>query len=237
MQNAFSISYATTRLLTKRYSSQSLLLETSWYTYATPSCGLGSLMGVSSLFIGLPVITERILYWTECSPVGGVRAISSELCDCLLVADTSLVNSRHPGLRRVTPLAACFNAWDTNLIGIRIKVTISRMVARAISSASVDGLTEMLSRDEIPLISTVDLITNNYSGPIPLVGHKSNTLYIAISHVWSDHRGNPRANALPTCQLQFLIDCVQKLCPDLPPSTLPNLWIDTICCPVSPLGP
>ncbi|KAM0330758.1 hypothetical protein ACHAQA_003712 [Verticillium albo-atrum] len=30
--------------------------------------------------------------------------------------------------------------------------------------------------------------------------------YIAVSHVWSDGLGNPHANALPLCQMQFLYD-------------------------------
>jgi hypothetical protein len=49
--------------------------------------------------------------------------------------------------------------------------------------------------------------------------------YIAISHVWSDGRGNDKRNALPSCQLRFL-HSICELNPNL------AIWMDTLCIPV-----
>ncbi|GAW17388.1 hypothetical protein ANO14919_068450 [Xylariales sp. No.14919] len=57
-----------------------------------------------------------------------------------------------------------------------------------------------------------------------------NTLYVAISHVWSDGRGNPWRNCLRTCQLQYIQELVNKL---YEPRYWPvPFWIDTLCIPV-----
>lgn len=53
--------------------------------------------------------------------------------------------------------------------------------------------------------------------------------YVAISHVWSDGRGNLGSNTLPTCQLLHLDSKVSGLYNS---SSEPVLfWIDTICVP------
>ena len=58
---------------------------------------------------------------------------------------------------------------------------------------------------------------------------RTETTYVAISHVWSDRLGNLQENALPACQLQRLQSEVNALYPshraDIP------FWIDTICVP------
>lgn len=54
--------------------------------------------------------------------------------------------------------------------------------------------------------------------------------YVAISHVWSDGKGNPHRNYLPLCQLQRLQDCTNALYPsDQHPVPF---WMDTLCVPV-----
>lgn len=54
--------------------------------------------------------------------------------------------------------------------------------------------------------------------------------YVAISHVWSDGKGNPDRNFLPLCQLQRLQDCTNALYPsDQHPVPF---WMDTLCVPV-----
>ncbi|KAL4901111.1 hypothetical protein BDW74DRAFT_170459 [Aspergillus multicolor] len=63
--------------------------------------------------------------------------------------------------------------------------------------------------------------------------------YVAISHVWADGKGNPRANALPQCQL----DRIQRLVGAIhwegrrpltgpPGSDGVGFWMDTLCIPV-----
>ncbi|KAI1635568.1 hypothetical protein F4809DRAFT_434132 [Biscogniauxia mediterranea] len=54
--------------------------------------------------------------------------------------------------------------------------------------------------------------------------------YVAISHVWSDGRGNPRQNCLRRCQLQHIQGLVNSL---YPPGDWPvPFWMDTLCIPV-----
>ncbi len=54
--------------------------------------------------------------------------------------------------------------------------------------------------------------------------------YVAISHVWSDGKGNPLRNFLPACQLQRIQDRVDALYPsDAHPMPF---WMDTLCVPV-----
>lgn len=54
--------------------------------------------------------------------------------------------------------------------------------------------------------------------------------YVAISHVWSDGKGNPRRNFLPLCQLQRLQDCTNALYPSYRHPV--PFWMDTLCVPV-----
>lgn len=55
-------------------------------------------------------------------------------------------------------------------------------------------------------------------------------LYVAISHVWSDGKGNLHRNFLPSCQLQRMQDCANALYP-LDRHPVP-FWMDTLCVPV-----
>ena len=52
--------------------------------------------------------------------------------------------------------------------------------------------------------------------------------YVAISHVWSDGRGNPRVNALPRCQIQ----AVQSYVSALTGAESMLFWMDTLCVPL-----
>ena len=51
---------------------------------------------------------------------------------------------------------------------------------------------------------------------------------MAISHVWSDGMGNPRANAIPLCVFQKLVAQTSSL------SAQGFWWLDTLCFPLSP---
>lgn len=55
--------------------------------------------------------------------------------------------------------------------------------------------------------------------------------YVAISHVWADGMGNPKANSLPQCQLARLSDIVDSMDDD---GQRAMIWLDTFCCPVDP---
>ncbi|OQV07874.1 hypothetical protein CLAIMM_12233 [Cladophialophora immunda] len=63
---------------------------------------------------------------------------------------------------------------------------------------------------------------------IEVVRFEPGVAYVAISHVWSDGRGNPRANALPRCQIQAIQGYVSAL------TGARNMlfWMDTLCVPL-----
>jgi hypothetical protein len=53
--------------------------------------------------------------------------------------------------------------------------------------------------------------------------------YLTFSHVWADGLGNPKANTLPICQLQFLNGVSKKLYDSRRPVPF---WIDTLAVPI-----
>ncbi|TQW00868.1 HET domain-containing protein [Cordyceps javanica] len=76
------------------------------------------------------------------------------------------------------------------------------------------------------------------TGPvsITLERYEPGVNYVALSHVWADGLGNPRANALPTCQVIRMANAVAELNRTMNDSDDPQseyrIWVDTICCPV-----
>lgn len=92
-----------------------------------------------------------------------------------------------------------------------------------------------VTEESFPLISV------HFSGQqttIEFVPYESGMRYIAVSHVWSDGRGNPFTNQLPTCQLLYLHEKVTQLRDSSPylndyPAPM-YFWIDTLCVPLSP---
>ena len=93
-------------------------------------------------------------------------------------------------------------------------------------------LWNILSDDFIPLLRIK-------GGPVlsevsvDVVSSKLAPNYLALSHVWADGLGNPRENALPCCQLNFLREKMDSLRPllDIPDNLEILLWCDTLCCP------
>ncbi|KLU85489.1 hypothetical protein MAPG_04512 [Magnaporthiopsis poae ATCC 64411] len=74
--------------------------------------------------------------------------------------------------------------------------------------------------------------------------YDENKPYVALSHVWADGLGNPRENALQSCQM----DRLARLIKEMPYQAVPReaggqaepeerprywFWIDTLCCPIS----
>ncbi|KAI6874735.1 hypothetical protein KC323_g601 [Hortaea werneckii] len=63
---------------------------------------------------------------------------------------------------------------------------------------------------------------------------ETDTPYVALSHVWAEGLGNPLANALPVCQLNYVYECVENLRQELGLQQRKLLvWLDTLCCTVS----
>lgn len=77
---------------------------------------------------------------------------------------------------------------------------------------------------------------------VEVVASTDSTCYVALSHVWADGLGNPKATALPRCQLSRAKALVNDLdfdylrrtaASDLPENASEMLlWCDTLCCPV-----
>ena len=75
----------------------------------------------------------------------------------------------------------------------------------------------------------VELVDSNTNSP---------STYTAISHVWADGLGNPRANALHPCKLLKLRDYVMSLMKGESAlsdgeNAFPLIWLDTLCCPAA----
>ena len=90
------------------------------------------------------------------------------------------------------------------------------------SGPAVDTLKSIVEAGRIPIISI-----HEHGCVVEVTALNSGMNYVAISHVWSDGIGNPKANSLPRCQLQFLQEIVEE-------NGSKNLWIDTLCVPVWP---
>lgn len=67
---------------------------------------------------------------------------------------------------------------------------------------------------------------------LPIMRAEPGIKYVAISHVWSDGLGNPKANAIFTCQARRIAGYVASL-EDSAKTDVP-FWIDTLSCPVAP---
>ena len=76
-------------------------------------------------------------------------------------------------------------------------------------TAPVEQVNEIIRLGGVPLIS----LQNAPHGNIEIRVHasKANSVYTAISHVWSGGLGNVQNNSLPLCQLEYLDRCVSKM--------------------------
>lgn len=103
---------------------------------------------------------------------------------------------------------------------------VSEFCACEYRKVCVLDLVKILDKGQIPVIRLQD--------GIQILPATPGGRYVAISHVWSDGLGNPDANALPHCQLEYIGHSVNNL---YHPSKRPTaFWIDTLCCPVEPYG-
>ncbi|OJD35309.1 sugar transporter stl1 [Diplodia corticola] len=108
-----------------------------------------------------------------------------------------------------------------------------------VAETSPDGVTQavkVLDNGDIPVIRILE-DDGGYPNRTHIqvdsfgTGNKEATPYVAISHVWSDGLGNPRANSLPRCQLLRIQRYVDDLYGEEYEKPIP-FWIDTICVPL-----
>jgi len=118
-----------------------------------------------------------------------------------------------------------------------------------------EKIVEIISEGGVPLIA---MKTEKETGQLHLHIERRTpkSRYVAISHVWSDGLGNPKANTLPQCQLRqlairltalsqyekprlalcgfkgLLIDWRRWHFSCFDPTAPPLFWMDTLCIPV-----
>lgn len=94
-------------------------------------------------------------------------------------------------------------AYNTDAANYRIKHVLEECSCSMLR-IPYDKLIKIIRKGGIPLVSL--------SGEdMELRARNFNTVYVAISHVWADGLGNPRENALPTCQISKLRERLSAL--------------------------
>ena len=118
---------------------------------------------------------------------------------------------------------------------------ITKLVEKVPAIVYKEGMLQVVP--VVPLEAEVGTLVRGF--------HKSTSTranFVAISHIWAQGRGNPRSNALPTCQIEHLqvylsivclcdeADLTQSLANRLYPDTTDPVpfWIDTLCIPLEP---
>lgn len=92
-------------------------------------------------------------------------------------------------------------------------------------------LKQEIRRGNIPLLEyKIDNMTGQKV--VNVVEHTPYKSYATISHVWADGYGNPAANELWTCQLDFFKTLIEKGNLKDPQQQNPLFWIDTLAIPV-----
>lgn len=103
-------------------------------------------------------------------------------------------------------------------------------------ATDLEATIRILAKGRLPLLQ-ISNHRNYESLSVNIIESRSDSRYVAISHVWADGLGNANANALPRCQLSH----IQKIVADLNQKSGPVdhglevlVWMDTLCCPVVP---
>ncbi|MCJ1431097.1 hypothetical protein MMC27_000447 [Xylographa pallens] len=116
-----------------------------------------------------------------------------------------------------------------------------------------------LSSHRLPLLKLKNIHGDLHKLQIEVVEYSGKERYVAISHVWAYGLGNPITNGLPRCQVAHLGELIIRLHSTATDEASQNsegkmqmsenhtqvllesvadagiyLWIDTLCCPVSP---
>lgn len=97
------------------------------------------------------------------------------------------------------------------------------------------ALSDILRTTESFPVLTIDTSADG-TVSVQMETYEPGMQYVALSHVWADGLGNPKSNALPSCQVSKVANSIAQLSQDLngensePPKY--RVWVDTICCPV-----
>ena len=94
-----------------------------------------------------------------------------------------------------------------------------------------ENVSSILYSGGIPIIYVPFFPEDDVPLKVEIRPYKSDGIeYIAFSHVWAHGMGNPKANALPSCQILRLKELSAKSSSS--PFRQPAFWIDTLCIPV-----
>lgn len=150
------------------------------------------------------------LYYARLIPSFGQGQNHDKCDDRVCVASNIDHDKYHP--RHVERYCLCSEKGCTH--------TVEQCLCQQMPMSDVD-LAAAFDGDGFPLVK--------FQGDrIEIVRYEQGMQYTAISHVWSDGRGNPHRNALPACQLKSIHQYVATLTQNT--DTL--FWIDTLCVPV-----
>ncbi|KAL3431175.1 hypothetical protein BDV09DRAFT_206874 [Aspergillus tetrazonus] len=104
----------------------------------------------------------------------------------------------------------------------------------------VDAMTKIIDKDAIPIALWNKGMKKLWSVEYHLTGRRQPD-FVAISHVWTDGKGNPDANSLPECQLDRIQRLVEGVTWEgryrIPESDYESdgvgFWMDTLCIPAN----
>ena len=99
-----------------------------------------------------------------------------------------------------------------------------------------DKICSILRSGGTPIIYVPVTPEHGQTPKLRIMDYNANGLeYVAISHVWAHGLGNPKANALPSCQILRLKRLTAELVwSSTRRATQCAFWIDTLCIPVDP---
>ena len=115
-----------------------------------------------------------------------------------------------------------------------------------LASPNADHVVAALQDGKLPVLKLTDADGDLEDLCIDVVEMTSDTPYVAISHVWAHGLGNPFACSIPRCQLSHVWKLAQNTLKSIPvlervmlEESMGNnetlyIWLDTLCCPVSP---
>jgi hypothetical protein len=92
-------------------------------------------------------------------------------------------------------------------------------------------ISAILNNGQIPIILVKRTPSQGFHLDLGVEASLEDLAYVAISHVWSNGRGNPKRNELPLCQLKYVSQKVMEVLESRRPIAF---WMDTLCVPLRP---
>ncbi|KAL7943305.1 hypothetical protein V8C42DRAFT_328674 [Trichoderma barbatum] len=102
-----------------------------------------------------------------------------------------------------------------------------------------EGATSFILRttDTYPIIRVDQIGAGADDFELVVEPYEPGVPYVALSHVWANGLGNPKANSLPRCQVKHVAQLMASIqtqieTGDAEYKTRYRMWIDTLCCPI-----